>query len=67
MTRSLALHLSILPAYLLVGCMIMLTINEILDQIVTKREFLRGMVVWPVLLLVGVWEFLSHLYARYLS
>lgn len=39
-----------LPAYLLVGCLIMLAANECLDGCVTRMEFVRGMFLWPLLL-----------------
>lgn len=52
-----------LPAYLLVGCILMLIANEILDGAVTRKEFVRGMIVWP---LVGV-RFLQLLLSALLT
>lgn len=36
------------PAYLLIGCLLMLAANELLDGCVTRREFVRGMLFWPM-------------------
>jgi hypothetical protein len=37
-------------AYLLVGCLLMLVANECLSGCMTRMAFVRGMIVWPVLL-----------------
>lgn len=51
------------PAYLLIGCVLMLLVNELVDGAVTRVEFLKGMIVWPVMLfhfcgvlIAGLWE-----------
>ncbi len=36
-----------IAAYLLVGCITMLVVNELLDCCLTRKEFLRGMLLWP--------------------
>ena len=56
-----------IPGYFLVGCLVMLTLNEIVDGTVTRREFVGGMVIWPVLAVTAVWALLTHIYARYFS
>ena len=38
------------PAYLLIGCLLMLLTNELLDGVVTRTEFIGGMVCWPLFL-----------------
>ena len=51
------------PAYLLVGCILMLIVNELVDGAVTRMEFVKGMIVWPLLagrffgvMCAGLWE-----------
>jgi hypothetical protein len=51
------------PAYLLVGCILMLVVSDLVDGAVTRGEFVKGMIVWPVILLrfcgvliAGLWE-----------
>jgi hypothetical protein len=55
--------LFLLPGYLLVGSILMLIVNDLVDGAVTRWEFVKGMIVWPVILLrfcgvliAGVWE-----------
>lgn len=36
------------PAYLLIGCLIMLVANELAHGSITRKEFVRGMLVWPL-------------------
>lgn len=51
------------PAYLLVGCLIMLVANELVHGSITRKEFLRGMLVWPL----GVVYFLEFLLGAVLT
>jgi hypothetical protein len=37
-------------AYLLVGCLLMLAANELLDGAVSRYELLLGMLLWPLFL-----------------
>lgn len=53
-----------LPAYLLVGCVIMLIVNELVHGSVTRKEFVRGMIVWPLGALHFVEHFLSAVIRR---
>lgn len=52
-----------LPAYLLVGCLFMLLVNELASGAVTRKEFLSGMLIWPQLL----WHFVSMMVAFILT
>lgn len=42
-----------ISAYLLIGAIVMLVINELLYGIVTRKEFLSGMMLWPLLIVAG--------------
>lgn len=53
-----------LPAYLLIGCILMLVVNELAHGAVTRTEFVKGMIVWPVLICHFIGFFLSVLIAR---
>jgi hypothetical protein len=37
-----------ITAYLLLGCIVMLIVNELVYGCVAKKEFLRGMLIWPL-------------------
>ncbi len=37
-----------IAAYLLVGCITMLIVNELVHGCVTRKEFLLGMLRWPL-------------------
>jgi hypothetical protein len=52
------------PAYLLVGCLLMLALNELLYGAVTRRELVMGMILWPLLLLGFVEALLASLLQR---
>ena len=52
------------PAYLLIGCILMLIANERLGGIVTRQEFVRGMIVWPLFIAYFFEHFLSAIWAR---
>ncbi|HMG11992.1 MAG TPA: hypothetical protein VK571_02365 [Gemmatimonadaceae bacterium] len=54
----------IIPAYLLVGCLLMLAANECLSGCMTRMEFVRGMIVWPVLLSYMTQNFFHDLRAQ---
>jgi hypothetical protein len=49
-------------AYLIIGDLLMILVNEILDGAVTRGEFLLGMVIWPILLLGGIFGFFRYLF-----
>lgn len=51
------------PAYLLVGCLIMLVANELAHGSITRKEFVRGMLVWPL----GIVYFLEFLLGALLA
>lgn len=53
------------PAYLLVGCILMLIVNELLDGAVTRMEFVQGMIVWPLLALRFVGVLAAGLWGRF--
>ncbi len=53
------------PAYLLVGCLIMLVANELVHGCLTRKEFVRGMIIWPLGIVYCIEFFLGALYARY--
>ncbi len=62
---TLTLLYMLLPTYLLVGCLIMLAANECVHGAITRKEFVRGMLVWP-LGIVYFFEFLlSAVLTRY--
>lgn len=44
--------LFLIDAYLLIGALVMLLVNELLDGVVTRSEFLQGMVSWPCVVLL---------------
>lgn len=48
MTLERGLLFMAIPAYLLVGCILMLIVNELMDGAMTRKEFVRGMIVWPL-------------------
>ena len=50
-------------AYLTIGALVMLLINELLYGIVTRKEFLAGMLVWP-LLAIGFFASLADAYLK---
>lgn len=52
------------PVYLLVGCLIMLGANECFDGAITRKEFVRGMLVWPILACYMLEFFCSALLTR---
>ncbi len=52
-------------AYLLVGCLLMLAANEIVSGCLTRMEFVKGMIVWPVLFVYALEFFVSAVYKRY--
>lgn len=53
------------PAYLLVGCLLMLRVNELAQRSLTKGEILWGTLTWPRGI-VGFFEFLvSAIWERY--
>jgi len=55
----------LIPGYLLVGCVLMLIVNELVYGAVTKREFVRGMLVWPLMCGRFLSVFFSIVMARY--
>ena len=44
-------------AYLLVGCIIALIAQRLLDGALTRKEFLTGMAMWPIGFAAFVWFF----------
>lgn len=54
-----------IPAYLLVGCILMLVANELAYGAVTRKDFVRGMILWPLGLVLFLESFLSSVWARY--
>jgi len=56
----------LLPAaYLLVGGMLMLGTQTIVGRILTRTEIVRGVLLWPVFLLLAIEHFLLELIGRY--
>ncbi len=53
------------PAYLLVGCLIMLVANECGLGAITRKEFVRGMIVWPIAIVYFFEFLLSAFFTRY--
>lgn len=53
------------PAYLLVGCLIMLVANELVGGCITRKEFVRGMIIWPLGIVYFVEFLLSAVASRY--
>ncbi len=54
-----------IPAYLLVGCILMLLANELAYGAVTRTDFVRGMLLWPLGVVLFLESFLSSVWARY--
>ena len=46
--------LFLITAYLFIGSLVMLLVNELTYGAITKKEFLRGMVLWPGVVLFCV-------------
>jgi hypothetical protein len=61
------LLLLLLPTYFLVGYLVMWFINKFSYGTVPRREFLRGMLIWPILFVHGVTFFVAAMMARYLG
>lgn len=53
-----------IAAYLLVGCITMLVVNELVDGALTRKEFLLGMLRWPLGAAGFVAFFVSAVIAR---
>jgi cell division protein FtsW (lipid II flippase) len=54
-----------LPAYLLIGCILMLIAIWLVDGCITRREFVRGMIIWPLVFVYGLEFFLSAVVERW--
>lgn len=53
-----------LPAYLLIGCILMLVANFLVDGCITRKEFVRGMIVWPLAIVYGIEHLFSCVITR---
>lgn len=53
-----------IPAYLLIGCILMLVANFLVDGCITRKEFVQGMIVWPIAVLYGIEYFGSCVITR---
>lgn len=49
--------------YLLIGCIVMLVANEFSYSAITRKEFLRGMLIWPL----AVVFFFEYFFGAYLA
>lgn len=63
MSIRFTISLIALAAYLLVGCLIMLVADSCFHGSVTRKEFVKGMLVWPLL----AWHMLEFFCAALLS
>jgi len=54
----------VITAYLLIGCLVMLVATEFSYGIVTRKEFLRGMLIWPLAVVLFFEHFLSAYWGR---
>lgn len=53
--------LFLITAYLFIGSLVMLIVNELAYGAITEKEFLRGMVFWPVMVgLFCLWILLAY-------